>query len=47
MLDPHPYRVTSLIRTCLLLGPYGRPMPRVLGGGAVSSERVTPVNPKP
>ena len=31
------YRVTSLIRNCLLLGPYSRTMPRVLwwswGGG--------------
>jgi len=31
------YRGTSLIRNCLLLGPYSRPMPRVLwcsyGGG--------------
>jgi len=25
------YRVTSLIRNCHLLGPYSRPMPRVLG----------------
>ena len=26
------YRVTSPIRECLLLGPYSRLMPRVLGG---------------
>ena len=26
------YRGTSLIRNNPLLGPYGRPMPRVLGG---------------
>ena len=27
------YRSTSPIKNCLLLGPYSRPMPRVLGGG--------------
>ena len=27
-----PYRGTSLIRNTPLLGPYRRPMPRVLGG---------------
>ena len=26
-----PYRVTSLTRSCLLLGPYSRPVPRALG----------------
>ena len=25
-----PYRGTSLIRNCLLLGPYSKPMPRAL-----------------
>ena len=29
---PHSYRGTSLIRNTLLLGPYSRTMPRVLGG---------------
>ena len=33
-----PYRGTSLIRNCLLLGPYSRPMPRAQrkswGGGS-------------
>ena len=40
------YRGTSLIRSVLLPGPYGRPMPRALrwsSGGAVSYERGTPV----
>ena len=40
---PNPYRVTSLIRNCLLLGPYSRPMSRTLrrslGGGAIFDER--------
>ena len=27
-----PYRGTSLTRKCTPLGPYRRPMPRVLGG---------------
>ena len=27
-----PYRGTSIIRKCTPLGPYRRPMPRVLGG---------------
>ena len=30
-LHPTPYRGTSLTRNCNLLGPYRRPMPRVLG----------------
>ena len=34
----HPYRLTSLIRNCLLLGPYSRPILRdlrcSLGGGS-------------
>ena len=42
------YRGTSLVRNCLLLGPYCRAMPGALrwseGGGAVSYERGTPVN---
>ena len=41
------YRGTSVIRNTPLLGPYRRPMPRVLGGvlggWAFSYERGTPV----
>jgi len=40
------YRGISLIRNCLLLGTYSRPVPRALGwswGGGVSYERGTPV----
>jgi len=37
------HRGTSLIRKRTPLGPYGRPMPRVLGGWAFSYERGTPV----
>ena len=41
------YRSTSPIRKCLLIGPYRRPMPRVLGGvlggWTFSYERGTPV----
>ena len=29
---PRLYRVTSLIKSCNPLGPYRRPMPRVVGG---------------
>ena len=43
----HPARtLSSLIRKCTHLGPYRRPIPRVLGGSqgaAVSYERGTPV----
>ena len=38
-----PYTGTSLTRTPLPLGPYRRPMPRVLGGWAFSCGRGTPV----
>ena len=42
-----PCRGTSLVRKSTPLGPYRRPMPRVLGGslggGAFSSGRCTPV----
>ena len=41
------YRGTSLTRKFTPLGPYRRPMPRVLGGRAVSYERGTPVRVKP
>ena len=37
------YRLTSLTRKLTPLGPYRRPMPRVLGGWAFSYERGTPV----
>ena len=41
------YRDTSLIKNCLIVGPFSRPMPRALyrpqGGGAVSCGRGTPV----
>ena len=37
------YRGTSLIRNRLLLGPYRRPVPRVLGGWAFSYGRGNPV----
>ena len=41
------YRGTSLTRKRTFIGPYRRPMPRVLGGslggGAISYERDTPV----
>jgi hypothetical protein len=37
------YRGTSLIRKRTPLGPYSRPMRKVLEGGAVSYERGTPV----
>ena len=42
-----PYGGTSLTRDRTTLGPYSRPMPRVLGGpggGAFSCERGTPVH---
>ena len=45
---PFWYRGTSLIRKRTPLGPYRRPVPRVLGeswgGGAFSYERGTPVH---
>ena len=37
------YRGTSLIRNHRIIGPYSRPVSRVLGGGAVSYDRGTPV----
>ena len=41
-----PYRGTSLIKNCPLLGPYSRPVPRALwwswGGVAISYESGTP-----
>ena len=37
------YKGTSLTRKRTPLGPYRRPMPRVLGGWVVSYERGTPV----
>ena len=37
------YRATSLIRNHPPLGPFRRPMPRVLGGWAFSYQRSTPV----
>ena len=39
-----PCRGTSVIRNSALLGPYSRKTLRALTGGAVSYERVTPVN---
>ena len=38
-----PYRGTSLTRKCTALGTYNRTRPRVLGGGAFSYGRGTPV----
>ena len=40
---PPRYRGTSLTRKHSPLGPYRRPMPRVLGGWAFSYGRGTPV----
>ena len=43
-VEVYIYRGTSLIRNCPPLGPYSRPTPLVvLGGAAVSDERGTPV----
>ena len=44
---PAPYRGTSLIGNNPPLGPYSRPMPRVLGSWGVSYERGTPVIRQP
>ena len=40
LLHPHalPQNITSLIRDCLLLGPYSRPKPRALGAAKGGSE---------
>ena len=37
------YRDTSIIRNTPPVGPYGRTMRRLLGGGAVSDDRGAPV----
>ena len=41
--EVHHYRGTSIIRHTPPVGPYGRTMRRLLGGGTVSYDRGTPV----